>query len=132
MDKYIAQFAWGISEKDNWQNGCEPRTEQDLQSLDDRVTANSLPELLEKLCKLYGVTPDYVLLDCCGEDGRVDIQRNENSFGSLLSPNEQKLWEAGQMDAYLAEYVYKVYRTESVSFGAAMEQFQDLGYAFYG
>lgn len=90
-------------EVDDFENGCDPDTAQ--QSYDDtRFIGANEQEIIEKIKDYYGVKDNALILNSCGENGRIDIQRIENANGDSASTSEIKRWKMGELTLYAAYY----------------------------
>lgn len=97
-----------IAEKDNYNDGCN--TDSSIHNEGgDRFCAGTLKDLISQLMQFAG-TDDYesVLLDSCGEDGRVDIQIMENDEGMTPSKSEMEQFKVGKRDLWLSGYIFHV------------------------
>ena len=72
--KFKIVFDLVFREMDNFKNGCcgDSLSESLNQSI--VIESNSKNNLIEMVCKRFNVTRDSVLINACGEIGRIDVQ----------------------------------------------------------
>ena len=101
------------AEQDDYQEGCLPETGFTF-SGDERWSAETVPELLNKLRSFVGVDDDYEIeLDACDEDGRVDISVMENESGyTVMSERGLDKWKRGELALWYATYTFMVEQVE--------------------
>lgn len=113
MSKYEVNGWFKFAEQDHYEHGCDPETAVTF-SGDERWSADTVPELLKKLRDFLGVDDDYEIeLDCCGDDGRVDIQVMENESGySVTSERGFEKWKKGELALWSATYTFLIEEVE--------------------
>jgi hypothetical protein len=88
-------------EVDDFENGCDPDTSET--SFDDtRFLGENEQDIINKIKEYYQVDDDALILNSCGESGRIDIQRMENAGGCQASKKEIEEWEKGKKTLYAA------------------------------
>lgn len=96
------------SEIDNFKNGCDPSTAQTSFNTYLQFSAESAPELIERMREYFGVDQEAITLDACDEIGRVDIQLHEDTEGMIASNWEIERWKEGLTILRLASYSFMV------------------------
>ncbi len=92
------------SELDNYQTGCNPDTSSSRFLVEPIVfEASTLKELLKEVKKLFNVSQKSLLLNSCGECGRLDVQTYSLTVDGLrCSYNRVKSdFEAGKRALWL-------------------------------
>lgn len=107
---YIVDGCYKIAEKDSWENGIIGDC-QDTH-IDLIFKAHTLGALLADLKEFAG--HDDVLLNSCGDIGRIDIQGLEDEEGIVPSKKEMALWKEGKFTLYAVIYTFYVYKAELV------------------
>lgn len=115
-----------LAEEDNWENGCDGSATQFSGS--DRFTAETLPELLDRLKGFSGGEDSGVLLNSCGEEGRIDIQVYENAEGIPASQSEMDRFKKGECRVWLATYSFYVEEVSRQSVRLEDDRFDNDGY----
>ena len=96
------------SEEDIFGKGCQPDVRSCMQG-DETWEHERLYDLLFQLRAFCG-EPDEsaVLLDSCGDIGRVDIQVYETKAGITACEDEMKMWRQGKIRLWLSTYTFHV------------------------
>lgn len=100
---------------DSYANGCELEAKTEFSS-EFSIVANSLQALITGLCSHFKANPDDdVLLDCCEEDGRLDIQVHQREAFEIAEPSKATIaaWKEGKLSLYLTDYSFQVERVHS-------------------
>ena len=92
-----------ISEVDKYDDGCDPDSTQ-MREDDSRFVGANDEEILEKIREYLGVEKDAILLNSCGENGRIDIQRMEDSEGCQPNKTQIQSWKKGRTVLYNVLY----------------------------
>lgn len=100
-----------FSELDTYADGCQPHSGYDCH-INLPVKAATVGELIGKLCGLFDVEADAIEINACGEDGRIDVQKMENSNGDTPSTLELAAWKAERVDLYAVTYTCLVETVE--------------------
>lgn len=97
-----------FGEEDSFKNGCLPETSF-LYSGTDTFTGNTLESLIEECQRFCGSSnQNDLVLDSCGEIGRLDISVLVNEAGITASIGEIKLWKKGKIKLYSCVYTFHV------------------------
>ena len=92
-----------FSELDTYADGCQPQSGSTC-IFDLHVKAATVGELIGKLCGMFDVEADAIEINACCEDGRIDVQKMENSNGDTPSTLELAAWKAERVDLYAVTY----------------------------
>jgi len=65
-----------------------------------------LSELLQELLDFTNAEKDAVLLNSCGDLGRVDIQTTEKANGKRASGKDFEKFQLGEIDLYACTYTF--------------------------
>ena len=99
-------------ERDYYEEGCNPDEYVSFGG-EDRWSAETVPDLLNKLRSFVGVGGDYEIeLDACEEDGRVDISVMETNDSYTASTNELDKWKKGELALWYSTYTFIVQKVE--------------------
>lgn len=90
-------------EQDIFDDGCQPDTCQSY-FLTHKLQSESASDLIKEIKDFLNVDDDAIELDCCDEDGRIDISRMEDENGCIASKEEIELWKKGEFNLYYANY----------------------------
>lgn len=104
---YRADVKDVFSEKYNYKEGCIPETGKNI-PYDYTFKAKSLKELIAKIKDYFEVDKGDIELNACGEMGRMDIWRIENTLGDIPTEREYQEWKNGKRDLWYAVYVLYV------------------------
>ena len=101
-----------FGERDYYETGCDP-DEHIHFSGSDRWSAETVPDLLNKLRSFVGVNGDYEIeLDACDEDGRVDISVMETGDSYPASGWDIDKWKKGELALWYSTYTFIVQKVE--------------------
>ncbi len=114
-----------MSEVDDFENGCDPDSTQ-MREDDSRFVGKNEVELLDKIREYLGVEKDAILLNSCGENGRIDIQRMEDSEGCQADKNDITQWKKGKRTLYAVTYTTQVEKVSPFKF-ADVEGYENQG-----
>lgn len=96
-----------IAEEDNWEDGCQIDSTVSF-SGDDRFAGRTIEDLIDDLLNFTGGEIDGVMLNCCDEDGRIDIQVYEDEDGTPANPSQMERFKKGEERIWLATYTFMV------------------------
>ena len=97
-----------FSEIDNYENGCDPDSTQQV-SIDYLIQSQDINDLIDKAMSFVGVSDfQNVLLNSCGENGRLDIQVYETEIGEAATQWNIEQWEKGNLTLYHCTYSAQV------------------------
>lgn len=86
-----------FTEEDDWEKGCLPETGHTFGG-EDTFTHGTEAGLIEKLMAFAGTDDkSAVLINACGEDGRIDICTTETTYGFGLSKFQLEQWKRGEI-----------------------------------
>lgn len=114
--KFQAKFTLKISDRDNFENGCDPFTSESRFIDDLTFQAENMAQLLKNICNHFNVRMDSVLLNSCDEVGRIDVQ----TYTKTLSGNKctyekyKEGFKNGDFDLWLNCFVGEVTTVPSV------------------
>ena len=112
MSKYEVNGWYKFAEQDDHEGGCMPETGFSF-SGDERWSAETVPELLKKLRDFIGVDDDYEIeLDCCGDDGRVDVSVLETIDSYVADERQVEAWREGKLTLWYSCYTFMVEEVE--------------------
>ena len=98
------------SEENSWGDGCIHGTDGEG-SGSDQFRGKTVTELIGRCMEFVGTAdPNEVLLDSCGEVGRLDIQVFEDLAGTVASDAQFELWRQGKLRMWLSTYTFSVVR----------------------
>lgn len=98
-----------VSTEDHYEDGCE--IGGDCYYGGGVFVGQTIDELIAKLMEFAGVSDkDAVIVNACGEAGRVDIQVMENFDGHCASERELERFRVGETRLWLADYTFYVER----------------------
>lgn len=101
-------------EKDIFLEGCQPDSSFTT-SYNQKFKDSTIDGLIKKVMDDLNITdPKNVLIDSCGELGRLDFQVYEDSEGCYASDSEIEQWKKGKIELFLCNYVCHVQKIESV------------------
>ncbi len=96
-----------FADEDVYSKGCIPGGS--AFSGMDRFESNTVEELLQELMDFCGQSnKENVLLNSCGEDGRIDIQGLEDGDGTIASAPEIVKWKRGKQRLWAVTYIFRV------------------------
>lgn len=99
-------------EEDVFSDGCLPETSQ-MTNGRDRFVGATVDDLIKVLNEFTGNNDaDAILLDACGEPGRVDIEVMETSDGYPAAKSVIAAWREGERRLWLACYSFRVEQVE--------------------
>jgi hypothetical protein len=100
------------AEQDDHEEGCLPGTGFSFGG-NERWSADNIPDLLIKLRNFVGVDDEYEIeLDCCDEDGRVDISVLETADSYTAMPYQIEEWREGKLKLWASCYTFMVEEVE--------------------
>ena len=82
------------------------------------ISAKSQSKLLEKIkhhFEVDGVSKGNILLNSCGESGRIDVQRFENNSGELANAKQLEDFTEGRRTLNFATYTMHLEKVQSVT-----------------
>lgn len=94
-------------EEDIYSSGCQPDTGGRF-IVEITFNDSTIEGLLTQIKEYYDVTDDDILLNACGEDGRIDIQVLEDKDSYKATEQEIELWKHGEIKLYLSTYIYHI------------------------
>lgn len=109
---FRATFNLCHSERDNYDQGCDPESSQTewLSDQESRpaivIEAATATELQAAICAHFGISPCDMNSEDWGDPGRVDVQlysRGRRGVKCTLKRNREA-FKAGQIDLYLVTY----------------------------
>ena len=103
-----------LSEQDEYNNGCLPDTGLKYFDSLHSLSNNTLIETLYDIRTFLGAEKEDVLINACGEDGRVDVFVLENYNGDRASSIELGQWRKGEIKLYHCTYSFTIENCESV------------------
>lgn len=97
------------AEEDIYDDGCQPDSARST-SGSDVFTGETQRELIDKLMEFADVGRKYenVLINSCGEMGRIDIQSLETTYGNPASDFEIDEWKKGRVRLWDVTYLFRV------------------------
>lgn len=104
---YQTNKGFKSSEEDVYGEGCIPNSGINC-IVDISFNGNSTDDIINQIKNYFDVDDDYLLLDSCEENGRIDIQLHENENGDKASDNEIKQWINGKLSLWLCTYTYRI------------------------
>lgn len=104
-------------EEDSFSEGCLPHTGGMTSDSTLHWAAADIPGLIEQLRVFTGADKEGVLLDSCGEAGRVDCLLLEDAEGTPASQSQVDRWKQGDLKLYAVTYSFNIERVtrETVS-----------------
>jgi len=94
-------------EEDIFEHGCQLGTAQ-CWPIDVKLSADSIPALVEKIHAFIGSRPGSHILDACDEKGRLEVQVMETDDGNPASDSDLDAWQDGKRRLWLADYSFRV------------------------
>jgi len=107
-EKIMLTSAHKSIEKDNYGQGAEPNTRQDVLSDTLNKEFNSAKDFFDYIENNYPITIGDKESFNAFEDGRIIYMQHENSDGELASKDEIKLWKKGGTEMWIADYDFYV------------------------
>ena len=108
MSMYEVNGWWKYGEQDFYETGCDPDRYVSF-SGNEQWSADNLPDLLIKLRSFVGVDDEYEIeLDCCDEDGRVDISVMETNDSYTANEWDIEKWKKGELALWYSTYTFNV------------------------
>lgn len=113
---FIANGYLKFREEDVWEDGCQPDTAET--SFETEVFKGSTLEgLINKLRTEFEIeSKEDVLLDSCGDKGRLDIQRMEDCDGNIASLRQIDRWKRGNQQLWACTYIFNIEETSPADF----------------
>lgn len=103
-----------FSEEDNWENGCIGNSSSYFVNYNIR---GSKEEIIRQIQDITGeISTDNFDFNSCDEQGRIDIQIQENENGERLTEKEWEQFKSGEINTYLSTYSFQFYKLSSFSF----------------
>lgn len=100
--------------KDSYKDGEEINGASSSFSLS--LTGKDANEYIVDLLNYFDAQPDALLINACGEAGRIDLQRMENAEGSPASSADLQNWRDGKLDLWSAIYSFYPSITQGIAF----------------
>jgi len=106
---FIAKFNLKISERDNFENGCDPFN-SNTRIINIEFESSDLSTLLREICKYFNVRIDSVLLNSCDELGRIDVQTYTKTLKGNKCSYDQYAdgFKLGNYDLFLNCFIGRV------------------------
>lgn len=92
-----------FTEQDIYNDGCQPDTCRSY-TYEQSIDAGSEQALIDAICKHFDVEQDALKLNACGEEGRIDIARMEDSDGCKATESDIAAWKEGKKDLLYTVY----------------------------
>lgn len=116
MSHYIIDSFLKHAEQDDWEQGCLPETAQ-VSDCDIVLKADTIEALVTRcMCFVGCNNPSQVILNACGEAGRIDIQVYESSEGLPCTPHHLDLWRDGEATVWLVTYTGYLQEVRDIPF----------------
>lgn len=102
-------------ELDNWENGCTYTVQSYF--VPNYFECNTREEAIRHCKDITGEIGDEGLeLNACDEQGRIDVQVQEDENGNRLTPEQWEQFKAGKIDTYLATYSFYFQQSSEITF----------------
>ena len=99
-------------ELDNWEDGCSG--DGDSVHVDITEVFKTKEDAFRFIQDCTGETcMDY---NACEENGRIDVQVQEDQDGMRLTPAQWEEFKAGRIDTYLATYSFYFKQLQTIKF----------------
>ena len=96
-------------EIDDFEKGCDPNTTRIIIAEPCHVTAKTLPELIEKLGKAWGLEMDDIFVsDDDGEVNSIVFSRLEDGDSNPPTKRQEAAWKEGKVTLFLADYTFAI------------------------
>jgi len=102
------------AEVDDYEDGCQLEGGTCCH-LDIRMSAATLPMLIEQVRQFFGADSDCITLDACEEIGRLDVNRMEDGNGDPASSEQIELWKKREQKLWYVTYTAYVYECKAVT-----------------
>ena len=106
-----------LSEEDSYDEGCDPKTCQMYEDTHVNFQAETEVELLAKVKEFFSVEDNAIVVNSCGDAGRIDIQTMEDGEGNNPSKADMSAWKRGKKTLYACIYSLNAEKVESFTFG---------------
>ena len=97
-------------EEDKFKEGGLPDTAQSWE-VDITFQADTVKELMIKIMEYFDVPKEYLELNSCEENGRIDIALLEDRESYKATEDQRRLWKSGRLKLYYAVYSFQVSKT---------------------
>lgn len=102
---FVATFVEKRADRDYKDEGCEGKS-RIIMAERINMSANTIPELLEKLSEMYGYDNEYWYVSEC--DGFIDFNQHEDGDSNPIDIDRMKfLWAKGG-PVYLCDYSFYI------------------------
>ncbi len=103
-------------EKDDWENGCDPDSTQTFFVDQFEISSSDEDGIIKAIKIEFDAEDGGLLLNSCGEAGRVDVQLMEDEDGNKATKRDMDLFKLNQKQLWLATYTMYVQKVVGFQF----------------